>query len=119
MKWIILGTDMTLSLLVSIHLAPSEVLEIRFTHDGTNFNISWDEPLQPNGILTYNITLTGINLLRSNQILFEEGVVTEQEFLLEVASVPYTFYTASVVPQTGGGVGPETNATLSTDQESK
>ena len=100
-----------------VRLAPSEVLNVIFVHDGTNFNVSWDKPLQPNGNLNYIIVLTGTNLLRNNQILSTTGVVTDLEFIIESPSVPYTLYMASVLPQTGGGAGPESNATLMTDQK--
>lgn len=89
------------------------------TYNGSHFNITWAEPLEPNGILNYTVTFTSMNLVTSQQVVLENVVVTELEFLPSQMGEPYTLYTAIVVSQTGGGVGPERRANFTTSQESK
>ena len=79
----------------------------------------WDQPDEPNGNLSYNVSLVGVSLVTRMEVLSESSVVRDTQVLFASTGVVYTRYTATVVPQTGGGPGPETTVTFTTPQQSK
>ena len=97
--------------------APSEVLNLMLTYNGSHFVISWEQPLQPNGILNYTVNFTGVSLVTSEQVASESVVVTELMYQPVVMGEVYSFYTAIVVSQTGGGMGPGRSVDFTTPQE--
>ena len=111
------------------------VLNLELTFNGFHFAVSWDQPLEPNGNLSYSVSLVGVSLVTRTQVSSGSGmqvspgsgtqvfsgsaVVTDTQVLFGSAGEVYTLYTAVVVPQTGGGMGPESTATFTTPQQSK
>lgn len=72
----------------------------------------------PNGDVNYSVSLMGVSLVSMMQVLSEMTVVMDTKFVLESSGEVYSLYTAVVVPQTGGGTGPESRATFTTPQQS-
>ena len=83
----------------------------------THVIVTWDAPVDPNGVVSYNVTVSGINRLDNASVLNPTTVfVTETEYIIPHTSVPYSEYTAVVVPQTSAGSGPSQTDTVQTPE---
>ena len=48
-----------LAILGTFPSAPSPVVNLTLYYNSTHINVMWQEPAEPNGILQYNVTITG------------------------------------------------------------
>ena len=71
------------------------------------------------GPISYNITLSGINLVDNSPIIITPDAATVLETMYSVphSVVPHSRYTAVVVAFTGAGPGPEEEITMQTAEE--
>lgn len=102
-----------------MHTAPSAVRNLIFTYNGSHFNITWVEPLHPNGMLNYSVGFTGVSLVTFEEVVSLSEVVTETQFQPSQIGNVYTWYQVIVTPQTGGGIGPIRSAIYVTPEGSK
>ena len=72
----------------------------------------------PNGVVSYTVTLSGINLVNNSTIDITSNTATLMEtmYTIEHSSVPYSDYTAVVVAMTSAGPGPESTLTVQTSE---
>ena len=93
-------------MVTSCTVVPSDVRMLSLTHNATHIVAMWLEPLSPNGVVSYNVTLTSTDLLTGDLSMLEAGqVVTETQYVVEVMVEFYTEYNVSVVPFTEAGSG--------------
>ena len=98
--------------------APSAAQNLNASFNTTHILISWSEPANPNGIVTYNISVTETDLLTTNtSTIVSEAMVTELELAVSYVVKPYSEYTVSVTSQTGAGMGDTTTFSFQTDEE--
>ena len=73
--------------------------------------VTWMVPSMPNGpgSISYNITLSGINLVDSSpiDITSNTATVTDTMYTVDHTSIPYSNYTTVVVAFTSTGASPE------------
>ena len=97
---------------------PTAVQQLNIMVNDTHVIVTWDAPTDPNGVVSYTVTVSGINLLDNASVLASTTViVTETEYTIPHTSVPYSEYTAVVVPQTSAGSGPSEMLSTQTVQE--
>ena len=100
-----------------MHTVPTAVQLLNITVNGTHVIVNWNAPTDPNGVVSYNVTVSGINLLDNSSVLTSTTVtISETEYIIPHTSVPHSEYTAVVVPQTSAGVGPSETDTVQTSQ---
>ena len=94
---------------------PVQNLRVGYTAELTDFNrssrmydlnvtISWDTPLEPNGVIldyTYRLVKTD----DTSNIIIQNTSTTNQSVEESVTVAPFTNYTATVVAFTGAGMG--------------
>ena len=98
-----------------VFAAPTIVQLLDITVNDTHVIVTWDAPADPNGAVSYNATVSGINLLNNASVLNPTTVfLSETEYIVPHTSVPYSEYTAVVVPQTSAGSGPSQTDTVRT-----
>ena len=96
---------------------PTAAQQLNITVNGSHVIVNWDAPTNPNGVVSYNVTVSGINLLDNSSVLTSTTVtISETEYIIPHTSVPYSEYTAVVVPQTSAGSGPDQSDTVQTPQ---
>ena len=79
---------------------------LALTRNATHIVAMWLEPLSPNGVVNYSVTLTSTDLLTGDLSVLEAGqVVMETQYALEVMVEFYTEYQVTVVPFTDAGSG--------------
>ena len=94
---------------------PTTVQQLNITINSTHVIVTWNAPADPNGVVSYNVTVSGINLLNNASVLASTTVfLAETEYIVPHTSVPYSEYTAVVVPQTSAGSGPSQTDTVRT-----
>lgn len=83
----------------------------------SHVTVTWEPPTNPNGVVNYSVTLMGINLLDNSSVLDSTTVdITATTHIIEHISIPYSLYTAQVVPHTSAGNGPSNSATSTTPE---
>ena len=96
---------------------PTAVQQLNIMVNDTHVIVTWDAPTDPNGVVSYNVTVSGINLLNNASVLASTTVIlAETEYIDPHTSVPYSEYTAVVVPQTSAGSGPSQTDTVQTPE---
>ena len=101
-----------------MYAVPTAVQQLNIMVNDTHVIVTWDAPADPNGVVSYNVTVSGINLLNNASVLTSTPVgLAETEYIVSHTSVPYSEYTAVVVPQTSAGSGPSEMLSTQTDQE--
>ncbi len=98
---------------------PTPVQELSLVVNGTHLTVSWNPPLLPNGVVSYNVTLSGVNLANNEAITISENsaIVMETSYTVTHSSIPYSDYTAVVFSSTSAGPGSMTTVTEQTDEE--
>ena len=83
--------------------------------------VTWDEPLFPNGVLQYEVTLQQMDLATPENIFQDRvNVISERELTFSVTVRPYHRYTATVIPFTADPVrGNPTSDIIQTEEDSK
>ena len=80
--------------------------------DLTQISVTWDQPAALNGIVSYIISIVGMDLATQITVLNEiSDAVIETQYSFDVEE--YAVYVVMVTAMTGGGLGPtvETNFT--------
>ena len=82
----------------------------------TLISITWDEPEMPNGIVSYEVTVTGVDLATQLSVLNVTAATNETQYSIRTDVEVYAQYVVMVTAITGGGRGPtvETNLTIPT-----
>jgi len=82
--------------------------------DLTQISVTWDQPAALNGIVSYIISIVGMDLVTQLTVLNETvSAVNETQYSFETTVEEYAVYVVMVTAVTGGGQGPtvETNFT--------
>jgi len=82
--------------------------------DLTQINVTWDQPAALNGVVSYIISIVGMDLVTQLTVLNETvSAVNETQYSFETTVEEYAVYVVMVTAVTGGGQGPtvETNFT--------
>ena len=87
--------------------------------DFSLINITWDEPQTPNGIVSYEVSITGVDLATQLNVLSETAVTNETQYSVEAALEVYAQYVVMVTAMTGGGQGPTVVTNLTTPEGGK
>ena len=70
-------------------------------------NISWNEPINPNGVITaYSVTVYQTD--DSSDVVYSNDAVTDLAVTESVMVLPFTDYTVTVAASTSAGQGDET-----------
>ena len=85
----------------------------------TLINITWDEPEMTNGIVSYELTVTGVDLATELIALNVTAATNETQYLIEAAVEIYAQYVVMVTAITGGGRGPTVETNFTTPEGSK
>ena len=85
------------------------------TDDMSTILILWDEPSEPNGILTYLASVVCVRLY--NSVAFFTSTEMTSELMLAVPREAHSECTATVTPQTGAGMGPNSTRSVQTAEE--
>ena len=82
----------------------------------SHLTVTWDVPMMPNGIVSYNVMLSGVNLVNNMPIDINNNLmnVTETMYTVAHSPQPYSTYTAEVAAFTSAGFGPVTTVTEQT-----
>ena len=59
----------------------------------------------PNGIVSYNLSIVGVDLLTSNTQFSDSVILNDTEYLFTEGIQPYTAYNVTVTSQTEAGLG--------------
>lgn len=96
-------------------LVPSDVRNLSISDNTTNLIISWEEPSEPNGNISYIRTLVCTDLFNGSVFLNETIVVL---FVSEVvlSQRPFIMCTVTVTPQTGAGRGNSSTESIQTPE---
>ena len=93
------------------------VQQLDITVNGSHVIVTWNAPTNPNGVVSYNVTVSGINLLDNSSVLTSTTVtISDTEYIIPHTSLPHSKYTAVVVPHTSAGGGPSETDTVQTAQ---
>ena len=87
--------------------------------DFSLINITWDEPQTPNGIVRYEVNVTGVDLATQLNVLSETAVTNETQYSVETTLEVYAQYVVMVTAMTGGGQGPTVVTNLTTPEGGK
>ena len=69
-----------------------------------DLNIAWDEPINPNGVITsYEVTVTQTD--NSSDIVYTDDSLTVTSVTQSVMVLPFTNYTVTVTASTSAGEG--------------
>ena len=93
--------------------------DLTLTVNANHLIVTWDVPMTPNGIVRYNVMLSGKNLVNNMPIDINNNSVNVTETMYTVAhsSLPYSSYTAMVAAFTDGGFSPVEVDSEQTPQE--
>ena len=87
--------------------------------DFSVINITWDEPQTPNGIVSYEVNVTGVDLATQLNVLSETAVTNETQYSVETTVEVYAQYVVMVTAMTGGGQGPTVVTNFTTPEGGK
>lgn len=88
----------------------------------SNFTViaSWEAPAMPNGIVTYEINITSLDLATGNYSTLQMLAIMRNDSnrLVEqsVMNEPYVRYTVSLLARTGGGISELVMGTIDSDE---
>lgn len=98
------------------YTVPTAVQMLVITDMTTGLVATWQEPLEPNGNVTYT-TNTVCRDLRSGATVFSDTVVMLASQAISVPRTPFTLCEVTVTPRTSAGSGPNSTATFETPEE--
>ena len=87
--------------------------------DFSLINITWDEPQTPNGIVSYEVSITGVDLATQLNVLSETTVTNETQYSVETTLEVYAQYVVMVTAMTGGGQAQTVVTNLTTPEGGK
>lgn len=82
--------------------------------NGTHITITWDPPIQPNGIVNYTVLLWETDLLLGTTDVIASAEGTELFLIVAYMTKPFREYTATVTAQTSAGMGDDAVGMLRT-----
>ena len=85
----------------------------------TLINITWDEPEMTNGIVSYEVTVTGVDLATQLSVLNVTAATNETQYSIRTDVEIYAQYVVMVTAITGGGRGPTVEADFTTPEGGK
>ena len=91
---------------------------VELSSNDTNILATWTEPVSPNGILSYNYSITCTSLLDLTSTVFivEDLTTMKTTIVVEFSVSFYSRYEITVTPFTGAGPGNVATASFVTDQ---
>ena len=103
-------------ILSSSSLAPTAVRNLTaIAPDLMQINITWDQPVSRNGIVSYIISIVGMDLATQITVLNEiSDAVIETQYSFDVEE--YAVYVVMVTAMTGGGQGPTVETSFTTPE---
>ena len=95
---------------------PSAVVGLSLNVNASHLIVTWIVPMTPNGMVRYDVILSGVNLVNNMPIDISSSSmnVTETMYTVAHSSLPYSNYTAMVTAFTDGGFGPVSTVTEQT-----
>ncbi len=77
--------------------------------------------MNPNGVVSYSVTLSGVNLVDSMEIVIDpnSAIVMDTSYTVAHSSIPYSDYTAIVFASTSAGDSTMETVTKQTPEEGK
>jgi len=109
------GKGLTVAdILSSSSLAPTAVRNLMaVAPDLTQISVTWDQPAALNGIVSYIISIVGMDLATQITVLNEiSDAVIETQYSFGTAVEEYAVYVVTVTAVTGGGQGPTVEALI-------
>ena len=103
-----------------------ENLDAEFVSDGSDFSsvnymwtinidITWEEPLNPNGVITtYSVTVYQTD--NSSDIVYSNSILTAPNVIAPVVVPANTDYTVTVTASTEAGQGEESSITITSPE---
>ena len=86
--------------------------------NGSHILISWSEPANPNGNVTYSIVVMERDLLTNEtSTVASETMVTGLELVVDYAVEPFSEYSVNVTSETGAGMGDPALFSFQTPEE--
>ena len=80
-------------------------------------NITWDQPVSRNGIVSYIISIVGMDLATQLTVLNQTvSAVSETQYSFGTAVEEYAVYVVTVTAVTGGGQGPTVETSFTTPE---
>ena len=73
----------------------------------------------PNGIVSYEVSITGVDLATKLNVLSETAVTNETQYSVETTLEVYALYVVMVTAMTGGGQGQTVVTNLTTPEGGK
>ena len=103
------------------HSVPGAVQGLNLAVNDDNLTVTWTAPTVLNGDVSYNVTLSGINLVDNSpiNIISYISTVTDTIYTVAHSSLPYSNYTAVVVAFTGAGASEQRAVSVQTAEEGK
>ena len=78
--------------------------------------IIWLEPAIPNGIVSYNFSIVGVDLLTGDIEFSDSVLLSDTEYLFTEGILPYSEYNVTVTAQTEAGLGNPVEISFQTPQ---
>ena len=78
--------------------------------------VLWEPPAFPNGIVTYFVAITEMDLFSTEITSLFNDDTAELELIFEYAVVPYSEYNINVTSQTSAGLGETEQLVLQTSE---
>lgn len=108
-------------LYICLSAAPTEVTNLDLiVLDSNTLHVTWDPPLQPNGVVSYTLNITYTDLA-TNMFYFVASTNHEVNDIAKNITFrdglePYAEYIATVVAMTTGGISPAVVVSVLTEQ---
>ncbi len=96
-------------------VVPTDIRNLVITDDATNLVISWNEPAELNGNISYITTIVCEDLF-DNSIFLNETEVVLLADPIAIARRPYILCSVTVTPQTGAGAGNSSTESFQTPE---
>ena len=100
-------------------VAPSDPQNLVVELNGSAVTATWDTPSSPNGVVTYIINITSLDLATGSSAQIQETLMRNDNnrvVTLMITNEPHVQYTVSVQAMTGGGVSGFVMATASSEE---
>lgn len=96
---------------------PTVVRNLTSTFVNASFaRIAWLEPVMPNGIVSYNLSIVGVDILTSDIDFSDSVLLSDTDYLFTEGIQPYSNYTVTVTAQTEAGAGDSVSIDFETPQ---
>ena len=100
--------------------APSDPLNLVVSLNRSALTVTWDTPLMPNGVLSYLINISSLDLATGNPAQVETSLSRSddgnRQVVLDITFEAFVMYTVRLQARTGGGVSGVVTERLTSDE---